>query len=72
TGWTIETISMTQILGISTPILPHQAPPLIISMALAQIPIAALLRVCAGLAVAVAFVGIPLTFVWWNYLGLFG
>jgi hypothetical protein len=43
-------------------------------MALAPRPLAALLRVGAGgaVAVAVAFVGIPLTFVWWNYLGLFG
>lgn len=72
TGWTIETLSMVQIVGIATPILPHQAPPLIISMALAQIPIAALLRICAGLAVAVAVVGIPVTYVWWTYLGMFG
>ncbi|MFT7146333.1 MAG: hypothetical protein ACJASZ_001210 [Yoonia sp.] len=72
TGWSIETISMAQVIGLATPILPHQAPPLIVSMALAQIPIAALLRICMGLAVAVAIVGIPLTFVWWNYLGMFG
>lgn len=72
TGWTIETISMVQLVGISTPILPHQAPPLIVSMALAQIPIAALLRACTGMAVAVAVVGIPLTYIWWNMLGMFG
>jgi hypothetical protein len=72
TGWSIETISMAQVIGLATPILPHQAPPLIVSMALAQIPIAALLRICTGIAVAVAIVGIPLTFVWWNYLGMFG
>ena len=72
TGWSIETISMTQVLGISTPVLPHQAPPLIVSMALAQIPISALLRVCAGLAVVVAVIGIPVTYVWWSYLGMFG
>ena len=72
TGWSIETISMSQVIGLATPILPHQAPPLIVSMGLAQIPIAALLRICAGLAVAVAVVGIPLTYVWWTYLGMFG
>lgn len=71
TGWAIQTISMTQVLGISTPILPHQAPPLIVSMALAQIPISALLRVCAGMAVAVAVIGIPLTYLWWSYQGMF-
>jgi di/tricarboxylate transporter len=72
TGWSIETISMSQVIGLATPVLPHQAPPLIVSMALAQIPIAALLRICAGLAAAVTVIGIPLTFVWWNYLGMFG
>lgn len=72
TGWAIETISMTQVLGISTPLLPHQAPPLIVSMALAQIPVSSLLRVCAWLALAVVIVGIPLTYLWWNVLGMFG
>ena len=26
TGWTIETIAMVQVIGISTPIIPYQAP----------------------------------------------
>jgi len=72
TGWTIETIAMVQVIGISTPIIPYQAPPLIIAMALGHIPMAALFRVCLWLAAAVAFVGMPLTYLWWNYLGIFG
>ena len=63
---------MVQVIGISTPIIPYQAPPLIIAMALGHIPMAALFRVCLWLAAAVAFVGMPLTYLWWNYLGIFG
>jgi hypothetical protein len=41
-------------------------------MALAAIPVSALIRVCAALAVVVAVVGIPVTYVWWSWLGIFG
>jgi di/tricarboxylate transporter len=71
TGWSIETIAMAQVLGISTPLLPYQAPPLIIAMALAKIPMIALLRVCLLLAMAVAVIGVPITYFWWSYLGMF-
>ena len=72
TGWPIETVAMVQVIGIATPILPYQAPPLIVAMALAQIPVGALLRVCAALAVVVAVVGLPITYLWWSWLGMFG
>lgn len=72
TDWPISTVSMAQVIGISTPILPYQAPPLIVAMALAHIPVAPLLRICAGLALAVAVIGLPLTYLWWGYLGMFG
>ncbi|MFZ3581773.1 anion permease [Loktanella sp. DJP18] len=71
TGWSVETVAMAQVIGISTPILPYQAPPLIVAMALASIPMAALLRVCAVLALVVAVVGLPVTYVWWTWLGMF-
>jgi di/tricarboxylate transporter len=72
TGWSIKTVAMVQVIGLSTPILPYQAPPLIVAMALAAIPVSALIRVCAALAVVVAVVGIPVTYVWWSWLGIFG
>lgn len=72
TGWPVETVAMVQVIGIATPILPYQAPPLIVAMALAQIPISALLRVCAALALVVAVVGLPVTYLWWTWLGMFG
>lgn len=72
TGWPIETISMAQVIGLATPILPHQAPPMIVAMALAQIPARSLIWACLWLALAVAVFGIPLTYLWWSYLGMFG
>ncbi|SEM89839.1 Di-and tricarboxylate transporter [Loktanella fryxellensis] len=72
TGWPVETVVMAQVIGLATPILPYQAPPLIVAMALAAIPVGALLRVCLWLALAVAVIGLPLTWVWWSWLGMFG
>jgi hypothetical protein len=71
-GWPIETVAVVRVIGIVTPFLPCQAPPLIVAMALAQIPIGPLLRVCTALAVVVAVVGLPITYLWWSWLGMFG
>ena len=68
-GWNIEAVSMAQVIGIATPLLPFQAPPLIVSMALGKIPPMPLVRVCLALALAVAVIGIPVTYVWWSLLG---
>ena len=70
-GWPVTTVSMAQIIGISTPLLPFQAPPLIVAMALAPIPAAALTRVCIALALGVALIGLPVTWLWWELIGLF-
>lgn len=61
---------MTQILGISTPAIPYQAPPLIVAMSISKVPNAVFLRLCGWLALAVTVVGMPLTFFWWQFLGL--
>jgi len=66
----ILTVAMAQIIGIATPLLPYQAPPLIVALALAHMPVAILTRVCLVLAVGVAVVGIPLTWLWWQAIGL--
>lgn len=70
-GWPVTTVSMAQIIGISTPLLPFQAPPLIVAMALAPIPASALMRVCIALAIGVALIGLPVTWLWWELIGLF-
>lgn len=69
-GWKIETVSMAQVIGLSTPLFPYQGPPLIVAMALGQIPHGALVRICLILALGGATIGIPVTYLWWRYLGI--
>lgn len=69
TNLPLETIAMAQIIGISVPLLPYQAPPLILAMAMAQIPMRILIQICLILAFAVAAIGLPITYFWWQYLG---
>jgi len=70
TGWAIQTVSMAQIIGIATPLLPFQAPPLILAMAMAPMPAAALTRVCLALAAGTFLIGLPITWLWWQAIGL--
>ena len=69
TGLSLEAVSMIQILGISTPVLPYQAPPLIVAMSLSKVPNAVFLRLCLWLAVFVTVIGVPLTYFWWQLIG---
>ena len=70
TGWPVEAVGMAQIIGIATPLLPYQAPPLIVAMALAHMPAGLVVRVCLAVGAGVAFIGVPLTALWWQAIGL--
>ena len=69
TGLSLEAVSMTQILGISTPVIPYQAPPLIVAMSISKVPNAVFLRLCLWLALAVTVIGVPMTYLWWQIIG---
>lgn len=69
-GLPIETVAMTQMIGIASPLLPYQAPPLIVAMSLADISTAILTRVCLALFAAVLVIGLPVTIFWWHLTGL--
>ncbi|MEP2028268.1 MAG: anion permease [Paracoccaceae bacterium] len=68
-GLSLEVVSMSQMLGISTPAIPYQAPPLIVAMSLSKVPNAVFLRLCLWLALAVTVVGVPVTYFWWQIIG---
>lgn len=70
TGFSLEVISMTQIIGISTPLIPYQAPPLIVAMSISQVPNAVFLKLCLWLALGVSLIGVPLSYFWWQLTGL--
>ncbi len=69
TGLSLEAISMTQMLGISSTAIPYQAPPLIVAMSISKVPTVVFLRICFWLAAAVTIVGVPLTYFWWQLIG---
>ncbi|MEM6634635.1 MAG: SLC13 family permease [Pseudomonadota bacterium] len=69
TGLSLEAVSMTQIIGISTPLIPYQAPPLIVAMSLSGLSNGVFMRICLWLAVAVTLLGIPLSYAWWWMTG---
>ncbi|MBB4266699.1 SLC13 family permease [Roseospira visakhapatnamensis] len=70
TGWTLEAVAMTQVIGFSTVLLPYQAPPLIVAMQLGGLPAREMARMClitAGLTIVMLW---PIDYVWWRFLGL--
>ena len=69
TGFSLEAVSMIQILGISTPLFPYQAPPLIVAMSISKVPNAIFLRLCLWLAFIVTVIGVPITYLWWRLIG---
>ncbi len=69
TGLSLEAVSMTQIIGISTPAIPYQAPPLIVAMSLSKVPNMVFLRLCLWLTLAVTVLGVPLSYLWWQVIG---
>lgn len=70
TGWSINAVAMAHNVGFSTTALPYQSPPLLIGIAMARIPVGALTRLCLISALVTSVLGIPLTWIWWVWLGL--
>lgn len=72
TGWPLETALMTQVLGFYTFFLPYQAPPLATAMIMAGIPLRHAIPVCLAFSVVFLVAIMPLDFLWWDALGMFG
>ncbi|WP_111497224.1 SLC13 family permease [Marinobacter bohaiensis] len=72
TGLSLETVIMTQVVGFSTILLPYQSGPLLVGMQLAHEPVRSLLKITLPLALIMWLVLIPLDYLWWQLLGMFG
>jgi len=72
TGFVLYTVLMTQVIGFSTILFPYQSPPLMVGMHLANEPVQILLRITVPLTIITLLVLVPLDFLWWRLLGLFG
>lgn len=60
------------VVGFSTVILPYQVPPFVIGMQLGNVPLADGARACLALAALSVLVILPLNYIWWWALGMFG
>jgi di/tricarboxylate transporter len=72
TGWPIMTAILAQIPSWSTVPFPYAAPALVLAMSLGGIRMAHLIRLMVAIAVLFWIVVMPLQFLWWRYLGMFG
>lgn len=70
-GWRIEAALMIAAVGFSTMILPYQAPPVMVGVQVAGVPLRATLRLTLPLALVSIFVLLPLDYLWWWWLGYF-
>jgi di/tricarboxylate transporter len=69
TGFPLLSVIMIQVLGYSTPLLPYQASPIVVAMALGKVPARAGMLLCLALAVATYLVLLPLDYLWFSILG---
>lgn len=69
TGWTIEAVGMSQVLGYATPLLPYQLPPLMLALAMTGISMRDATRVLLWLAAVTTPVTLIAAHFWWQVLG---
>lgn len=69
TGWSLESVILTQVIGFSTVLLPYQVPPLVVALGIAGIPTRRAVAVSLRMAVITVVVIAPLDYLWWLALG---
>ncbi|APG20702.1 citrate transporter [Kosakonia radicincitans DSM 16656] len=69
TGFPLLSVIMIQVLGYSTPLLPYQASPIVVAMALGKVPARAGMLFCLALAVVTYLILLPLDYAWFSVLG---
>jgi di/tricarboxylate transporter len=69
TGFPLLSVIMIQVLGYSTPLLPYQASPIVVAMALGKVPARAGMLLCLALALASYLLLLPLDYLWYQALG---
>ncbi|POP44729.1 citrate transporter [Superficieibacter electus] len=69
TGFPLLSVIMIQVAGYSTPLLPYQASPIVVAMALGKVPARAGMLLCLALAVVTYLLLVPLDYAWFKVLG---
>ncbi|SUB68905.1 Uncharacterised protein [Pluralibacter gergoviae] len=69
TGFPLLSVIMIQVMGYSTPLLPYQASPIVVAMALGKVPVRAGMVLCFALALGSYLLLLPLDYLWYRLLG---
>lgn len=72
TGWSVQAVCMTQVLGFSTVLLPYQAPPLVVAIQSGGLGARDVTRLCLLTAVLTVLILWPLDYLWWGVAGWIG
>lgn len=68
-GLPLLTVLMIQVIGFATPVLPYQAPPIVVAMGMGKIPFRDALRLSLILAAITFVILMPLYYGWFALLG---
>lgn len=71
TGLSTHAVLMTQVLAFSNVFLPYQAAPLITAIAIGNLSITAVTKVCVMTFIITSLILLPLNFLWWHILAVF-
>lgn len=69
TGFGLDAVLMTQVIGFSTVLFPYQVAPLVVAMQLSGEKLGHILRILVPLAILTLLVLMPLDYLWWRLLG---
>lgn len=72
TGFPLLTVLMTQVIAFATPLLPYQAGPIVIAIAMGRVPARDAFKLCLAVGVVTLIVLAPLAYFWFAALGMFG
>lgn len=72
TDLSVYAVLMTQVVGYSTVLFPYQVPPLIIACTLGGVSIGAAARLTLAMTALSLVLIVPLSYLWWRLLGVFG
>ncbi|MBT7954690.1 MAG: SLC13 family permease [Rhodospirillaceae bacterium] len=70
TGLPLETVLMTQVIGFTNVVLPYQASPIVIAMAMGGVKMIDGAKLTLSMTVIGFIFLIPINYIWWNFLGL--
>lgn len=68
-GFSLTTVVMIQVFAYATPLLPYQASPIVVAIALRKVSVRDGVKVCLLVAIVSALILLPLNYFWFLLLG---